>query len=138
MESTPRPITGYPRALPERIPTPLSGLAKGLLRVTRPEPLAVVLCRPTSEEAVVEVRGAFTSKGAQRLKLAVTQALEEGVLSVVIDLSSASRIDPAGLAALVEVTQRAGDTRVVVAHLSPDARLLLEKASLHTVLEIVE
>ena len=138
MESTPRPITGYQRALPQRVPFPLSGLAKGLMRVARPEPLAIVLSRPAPEEAVVEIRGALTAKGAQRLKLAVFQALEEGARQVTVDLAEASRLDPAGLAALVEATQRAGEARVYLANLSAEARWLLEKASLHTVLEITE
>lgn len=135
MESTPRPITGYPRDL-LRMPLPLGGLARGLRRLARPQPLAIAVSHGAATEALVQVQGGLTAQGAPRLKLAVAQLTQEGASQVTIDLSEASRIDPAGVAALVEVTQRSGPARILVVGLGPEARLLLEKACLHTVIEI--
>lgn len=138
MESTPRPITGYPRSWPSRIPLPLAALAKGVRGLVRPSGDALVMVRPSETEAVVEVRGALGVKGAQRLKLAVALALSEGAREVTIDLSAATRVGPPGLAAMVEVTQRAEGARVLLTGLRPEIRLLLEKTGLHRVLEIGE
>ena len=138
MESTPRPITGYARTWPQRIPLPLATLAKGMRRLLRPSGLAVIMVRPDAEETIVEVRGALDAKGAQRLKLAVSMAVAEGARQVTIDLGGASRIGASGVAALVEATQRAGGMSVQLATVPPEVRLLLEKAGLHMVLEIGE
>lgn len=138
MESTPRPITGYPRTWPSRIPLPLAALAKGVRGVLRPSGDALVMVRPSDSETVVEVRGALDVKGAQRLKLAVSLALSEGATQVTIDLSAATRVGPPGVAALVEATQRAEGATVQLIGLRPEVRLLLEKTGLHRVLEIGE
>ena len=138
MESTPRPITGYTRTWPSRIPLPLAALAKGVRRLARPNHLAIVLGRPDGEEAIVQVHGPLDGKGAQRLKLAVSMALSEGATRVTIDLSEATRIGAPGVAALVEATQRADGREVRLAKLPAEVRLILEKADLHRVLEIVE
>ncbi|MNK79249.1 STAS domain protein [compost metagenome] len=138
MESTPRPITGYPRTWPERIPLPLAALAKGVRGLVRPSGDALLMIRPSETETVVEVRGALDVRGAQRLKLAVAIALSEGAQQVTIDLSEATRLGPPGLAALVEATQRAEGTTVQLCGLRTEVRLLLEKTGLHRVLEIRE
>ena len=138
MESTPRPITGYTRTWPSRIPLPLAALAKGVRRLARPQRLAILMVRPAGEEAIVEVRGPLDGKGAQRLKLAVSMALDEGATRVTIDLSEATRVGASGVAALVEATQRADGREVRLARLPAEVRHLLEKADLHRVLEIVE
>ncbi|GEM_PF-3046627 len=138
MESTPRPIPGYPRALPQRIPFSLAALATGLRGFSRPREPVLTLARPSVEEAVLAVRGALSTAGALDLKRLVSEALVDGASQVTIDLREATRIGPAALAAMVEVTQRAGAVGVQVVGLSPEARLLLEKASLHVVIEILE
>lgn len=138
MESTPRPITGYARTWPQRLPLPLAALATGMRRLLRPSGLAVIMVRPEAEGTIVEVRGALDARGAQRLKLAVGMALSEGASRVTIDLAGATRIAPPGLAALVEATQQAGGATVQLVQVGAEVRLLLEKAGLHMVLEIGE
>ena len=138
MESTPRPITGYPRTWPERIPLPLAALAKGVRGVLRPSGDALLMIRPSEGETVVEVRGVLDVKGAQRLKEAVSMAVSEGAQRVTIDLSEATRVGPPGLAALVEATQRSQGVTVQLRGLRTEVRLILEKTGLHRVLEILE
>jgi anti-anti-sigma factor len=135
MESTPRPITGYPS---QRLVLPLSTLGKGLQRLLRPERLAVVMVATHAEQAIVEVHGALDVRGAERLKRAVALAFEEGAITVTIELSGATRVAPAGVAALVEASERAGPGAVQLSGLRPEFRWLLEKAGLHMVLEIME
>ncbi len=135
MESTPRPITGYPS---QRLALPLATLGKGLQRLLRPARLAVVMVQAQGEQAIVEVHGALDVRGSERLKRAVALAFEEGSSQVTIELSKATRVTPAGVAALVEASERAGAGAVQLAGLSPEFRWLLEKAGLHMVLEIME
>lgn len=133
MESTPRPMTGFP---PQRLPLPifrLAGGARGFWRLARG---AEFFWRAEGDEAIVEVRGALLGPGAARLKEAATTALEAGAARLRIDLSGATRVGPGGLAALVEISQRLGVERVLVTGLRPELRLLLVRAGLHQVLEI--
>jgi anti-anti-sigma factor len=87
--------------------------------------------------AVVEVHGALGAHEARDLKRIVGATLAEGVPGMTIDLGAAGRIAPAGLAALVDLSQRANGT-LRLARLKPEVRLLLEQAGLHVIVEIVE
>lgn len=138
MESTPGPITGYTRAWPSRIPVPLQVLTAGLRRVARARRLEIGVSRPDPEEAIVQVRGPLGVRGAARLKQAIASCVSEGVGRLTIDLSEASRVGPAGVAALVEATQCAAGREVRLTRLPMELRFLVEKAGLHRVLEIVE
>lgn len=133
MESTPRPILGSPREA-QRLPL-LDLLFRGLRRASRGEARGLHL-RPGLEATVVEVHGALGAREASALKQLVREVLASGAERVTIDLACAGRVTPAGLAALVELGRRGG--RVGLSGLRGELRLLIEKAGLHAVVEIVE
>lgn len=133
MESTPRPILGSPREA-GRLPI-LSLVTRAFVRRSRGQERSLHV-RAGLEETVVEVRGVMGGREAGELKRLVQEALASGTGRVTIDLACAGRVSPLALAALVELARRGG--RVGLARLEGDLRLLMEKAGLHAVVEIVE
>ena len=102
-------------------------------------PTSLDVTRPAPGLAVVEVAGRFDAPAALELRRAIDTFAGGGVDTAVVDLTEATFVDSAGLAAVVHahrVCEAGGGTAVVCEPRSADARRVFELTMLDRVLRM--
>ncbi len=103
-------------------------------------PTSLEVTRPAPGLAVVEVAGRFDAPVALEVRRAIDTFAVGGVDTAVVDLTEATFVDSAGLAAVVHahrVCESVGGTAVVCEPRSADARRVFELTMLDRVLRMV-
>jgi anti-anti-sigma factor len=88
---------------------------------------------------VIEPEGILDATSGQGLRGEVAEAINAGSSSIVIDLQSVSFMDSSGFGALVMALKKAkeADCRLMLQHLNPQVRLVLELTGTDSIFEIV-
>lgn len=89
---------------------------------------------------VLALEGVLDAAEAPRLRRALSEAVESGRRHVVLDMGGVTRIDSAGLGALVGALKaaRSRDGDTVLARLTPPVRAVVELTRLHRIFSIFD
>ena len=102
-------------------------------------PFDVSVDRPSAGRAIVAVSGELDLYAAPDTREALDGALDEGATEVVVDLTDVDFIDSSGLACIVNVARRLGESggRLVVVNRHPAVARTLQLTRLDRIFEVV-